>query len=609
MTEMKRFIYAVLAVAATLSFAACSQENDINTPGASGKNTLAFTVGAATRAEAGAPVVEQGQLIPLGEPIGDRRFFLEETVVSLDDPSFFATAETRGTPVYTENFETMSGGSFKGAAFPVATMTNGKITNAVYPNGNWADFTKNGEFWENSYEWDPWYDQDALLFYAKMLTEDPSAPATQVGVITSSYTFLNDANGQSMSFSYRSAAKAEDMQDILFAARSITKQEARKAVPILFYHALTGVKFATAYDNGDDVKTYIKKVELTGLYGYGKCYITSTAENGEYSDITANHSSASAVRWDFTVSGAAPSLSNVYYQDYPDDYVSYTGGSFTNKGNYPDSFSAAGNTKNLNDGDATMTFWFPAQRMTNNVVLTVTYEVELDGVRKEYKNTLELGKTLLAQDAGKNAEWKAGQLRTFTLKPNGVNVDIHDEVSGFKKDNVQIRNTGNVDAYIRATLVANWWGTAGTEECVAYGYINNTGTAYITPWSMSWDNTANKYVDNYGGEFTGLPAPGASGDWVRAKDGYFYYKNPVPPGKYTGEPTAEDPLFDEYNLNTTDHPVPRIYYLDGTMKEFTKVYLRMEIAVQAIEARKNASGSFEGYVNAWAGAGVTVVTE
>lgn len=609
MTEMKRFFYAVLAVAATLSFAACSQENDINTPGASGKNTLAFTVGAATRAEAGAPVVEQGQLIPLGEPIGDRRFFLEETVVSLDDPSFFATAETRGTPVYTENFETMSGGSFKGAAFPVATMTSGKIDNAVYPKGNWADFTKNGEFWENSYEWDPWYDQDALLFYAKMLTEDPSAPATQVGVITSSYTFLNDANGQSMSFSYRSAAKAEDMQDILFAARSITKQEARKAVPILFYHALTGVKFATAYDNGDDVKTYIKKVELTGLYGYGKCYITSTAENGEYSDITANHSSASAVRWDFTVSGAAPSLSNVYYQDYPDDYVSYTGGSFTSKGNYPDSFSAAGNTKNLNDGDATMTFWFPAQRMTNNVVLTVTYEVELDGVRKEYKNTLELGKTLLAQDAGKNAEWKAGQLRTFTLKPNGVNVDIHDEVSGFKKDNVQIRNTGNVDAYIRAMIVANWWGTAGTEECVAYGYANDSGTAYITPWSMSWDNTANKYVDNYGGEFTGLPAPGASGDWVRAKDGYFYYKNPVPPGKYTGEPTAEDPLFDEYNLNTTDHPVPRIYFLDGTMQEFTKVYLRMEIAVQAIEARKNASGSFEGYVNAWAGAGVTVVTE
>ena len=456
MTEMKRFIYAVLAVAATLSFAACSQENDINTPGASGKNTLAFTVGAATRAEAGAPVVEQGQLIPLGEPIGDRRFFLEETVVSLDDPSFFATAETRGTPVYTENFETMSGGSFKGAAFPVATMTNGKITNAVYPNGNWADFTKNGEFWENSYEWDPWYDQDALLFYAKMLTEDPSAPATQVGVITSSYTFLNDANGQSMSFSYRSAAKAEDMQDILFAARSITKQEARKAVPILFYHALTGVKFATAYDNGDDVKTYIKKVELTGLYGYGKCYITSTAENGEYSDITANHSSASAVRWDFTVSGAAPSLSNVYYQDYPDDYVSYTGGSFTNKGNYPDSFSAAGNTKNLNDGDATMTFWFPAQRMTNNVVLTVTYEVELDGVRKEYKNTLELGKTLLAQDAGKNAEWKAGQLRTFTLKPNGVNVDIHDEVSGFKKDNVQIRNTGNVGQYCQQVRRQLW---------------------------------------------------------------------------------------------------------------------------------------------------------
>ena len=86
MTEMKRFIYAVLAAAATLSFAACSQENDINTPGASGKNTLAFTVGAATRAEAGMPAVKQGELISMGEPIGNNKFFLEETVVSLDDP-------------------------------------------------------------------------------------------------------------------------------------------------------------------------------------------------------------------------------------------------------------------------------------------------------------------------------------------------------------------------------------------------------------------------------------------------------------------------------------------------------------------------------------------
>ena len=581
MTEMKRFFYAVLAVAATLSFAACSQENDINTPGASGKNTLAFTVGAATRAEAGMPVVEEADLIPLGEPIGNNKFFLEETVVSLDDPFFFATAETRGTPVYTQNFETISGGSFQGAAFPVATMTNGKIADAVYPKSSWADFTKNGEFWEHSYEWNPWFDQDALLFYAKMLTEDPSPAASQVGVITSSYTFLNDANGQSMSFSYRSASKAQDMQDILFAARSITKQEAKKAIPILFYHPLTGVKFATAWANDGDVKTYIKRVELTGLYGYGKCWVTSTTENGGYTDDTATHSSASAVRWDFSGNSASTSLSNVYYQDYPDDYVTYTGGSFTSKGNYPDSFSAAGNKQNLNDGDATMTFWFPAQKLTSATKLTVTFQVEVNGNRKTYTRELNLG------ELTNNDEWKAGQLRTFTLKPNEVDIDIHDEVSGYKKDNVQIRNTGNVDAFIRATVVANWWGfTQEDEEGVAMGYVDDQGSAFVTPWSMSWDASASKYVDNYGGEFTGLPAPGATSGWVRAQDGFFYYTEAVPAGKLTGEPAAEDPLFAEYNLNTTDHPVPHIYYLDASVKEYKKVHLKMEIPVQAIEAKE-----------------------
>ena len=594
MTEMKRFFYAVLAVAATLSFAACSQENDINTPGASGKNTLAFTVGAATRAEAGMPAVKQGELISLGEPVDNNKFFLEETVVSLDDPSFFETAETRGTPAYTENFLNLSGGKFQALAFPAETMTGQKEWYSTFPRtsygvkntNNFADFEKKGDFWEYSYPWDPWYDQETLLFFAKMVVNESTAFSgpelgQNIGVLRNSYEFTYDGTAPTMSFSYRSQLTAQEQQDILFAARPVTKAESRKAIPILFYHPLTGVKFATAWANDGDVKTYIKRVELTGLYGYGKCYVTSTTENGGYSDDTATHSSASAVRWDFTVSGASNTLSNVYYQDYPDDYVTYTGGSFTSKGDYPNSFSAAGNKQNLNDGDATMTFWFPAQKLTSATKLTVTFQVEVKGNRKTYTRELNLG------ELTNNDEWKAGQLRTFTLKPNEVNIDIYDEVSGYKKDNVQIRNTGNVDAFIRATVVANWWAfTQEGEEGVAMGYVDDQGSAFVTPWSMSWDASASKYVDNYGGEFTGLPVPGATTGWVRAQDGFFYYTKAVPPGKLTGEPAAEDPLFAEYNLNTTDHPVPHIYYLDASVKEYDKVHLKMEIPVQAIEAKE-----------------------
>ena len=226
-----------------------------------------------------------------------------------------------------------------------------------------------------------------------------------------------------------------------------------------------------------------------------------------------------------------------------------------------------------------MTFWFPAQKLTSATKLTVTFQVEVKGNRKTYTRELNLG------ELTNNDEWKAGQLRTFTLKPNEVDIDIHDEVSGYKKDNVQIRNTGNVDAFIRAMIVANWWGFAGNEEGVAMGYVDDQGSDFVTPWSMSWNASASKYMDNYGGVFTGLPVPGATSDWVLATDGYFYYTKAVPPGKLTGEPEAAKPLFNEYNLDAT--AVPDIYYLDGSVKPYNKVYLKMEIPVQAIEAKEN----------------------
>lgn len=578
----KHLLFVAIAALGAL-VCSCEREKDINTPGVVGENKLVFKVGAATRSEAGLPVAQQGQVISLGDPVEGHRFFLEETVSTAGDEIFATAPATRGTPVYTENFNVMGVGKFQGAAFPVQPMTDGQISDATYPDKSWADFEQNGEFWEHSYPWDPWYDQPALLFYAKMLTESTGGPAEPKGVVPGSYRFLNnDTDGQSMTFSYRSPMTAQEQQDIVFAARKITKQEAKKAIPILFYHALTGVKFATAWSNDSDVKTYIKKVEFSGIYAYGKCTIKSVTENGEYVDDADIHSSASAVSWNVSFNGVNSNTA-VYSQEYPDDYVGYTDGHFTSKGDYPESFSAAGNTQNLNDGDASMTFWFPPQTLSNDVKLKVTFEIEVNNTRKEYTRELDFG-TLTG-----NVTWKAGQIRTYTLKPNEVNVDIHDKVSGYKKDQVEIRNTGNVDAFIRATVVANWWGFAGNEEGVAMGYVDDEGSAFVEPWSMSWNATASKYEDNYGGEFDGLPAPGATSGWVRAKDGFFYYTEAVPPGKLTGEPTAAKPLFNEYNLDTQAHPVPRIYYLDGSVKEYDKVYLKMEIPVQAIEAKEGVA--------------------
>ena len=604
MTEMKRFIYAVLAVAATLSFAACNQENEIKTPGTVGDNTISFTLktGTETRSAVLSAAPQTGVLIPLENEAGEHSFYLEETIASLDDEAFFAPAETRGTPAYTQNFPNLSGGKFQALAFPAETMTGKKEWYSTFPRtsygqantNNFADFENKGEFWEYSYQWDPWYDQETLLFFAKMVVNESTAftgaeLGQNIGVLRNSYEFTYDGNAPKMSFSYRSQLTAKEQQDILFATRPVTRAESKKAIPMLFYHALSGVKFATAYENDSDVKTFIKKVELTGLYGYGKCYVTSTAENGDYVDNASTHSSADAITWDLTMSAATNSLSYVYTQTYSEsDVVTYSGGSFTNKGEYPSTFSQAGNKNNLNDGDASMTFWFIPQAMTDKVKLTVTYDVEINGTKKEYKNTLDLGTAILAQSSDASKVWKAGQIRTFTLKPDVVNITIEDKVTKFEKTDVVITNTGNVNCFVRAMIVANWFGMAGTEEGVALGYDGPESTTYVPSWKLNYPAR----TDNYGGVFTGLPGD----NWVRAKDGFFYYKKIVEPGKPT-----DDALFTKYSLNTTEHPVPEIYYLDGSKKPFTNVHLRMEIPVQAIEAQEGKT-----WQDAWTDAGVTV---
>ena len=585
---MKRFFYAVLAAAATLSFAACKEEVDNTTPEPLGDKVVAFTLQKTdTRSATGTSDAYRGEKLPMGV-IDGQAIFLEETITSLDDvPS--VTPETRGTPLYSENFLTISGGSFKGLAFPAADMTDKQASAASWPEGDF-EYTPRNQ-WERQYEWDPWFEQDALLVYAKMLTEyTGTSYSGPIGVIPTSYQYSYNATaGQTMSFSYRSPLTAEDQQDILFAARTVTSKEAKKQVPMIFYHALTGVKFATAHLNDGNVKTYIKSVSFSGIYGYGKCTITSTAENGGYSDDPAVHSSASAVSWTTSYNGVN-SATAVYSQDFPEDPVTYAAdGRFTNNGSYPSSFSQAGNKNNLNDGDATMTFWFVPQTLTDATKITIVFEIEVDGNRKEYTRVVK-GTDL------NNIEWKAGQLRTYTLKANEVDVKIEDEVHGFVKDNVVITNTGNVNAYIRAHIVANWWGkTIAGDDGLALGYIGddeapNDPIEYVTAWKM-----VGTTGDNYGGVFTGLPGT----DWVYGNDGFFYYKNAVAPGEATGSP-----LFTKYELVTTEHPVPIIWYLSGTsgLKKFTQVRLVMDLPVQAIEAK----AEYADYKAAWAAAGVTL---
>lgn len=577
MTEMKRFFLAVFAVAAALSLASCSEElidgngNGSNRPKSGDPNTLIFSLvqnGPQTRSEvASAPKLEA--MIPMGDPVEGYNFYLEETVEEADAVAY--SPATRGTPVYTENFADMFD-QFYGVVYDQAGTT------VVAPD---AGFSNAGSYWQRKFDTNPYDNHNVLYFFLR-------APGTTAGMSNLTYRVAN--NGRAITeFDYTVPLNAVDQNEILITGRSVTKDQAQEAIPILFHHALTGIKFASDNDNSTDaVKTYITKVEFpNALFRSAHFRITSSWENGKWQDDPDIHSSSDTGVSNVS-SGQQLNSSEVFTLNLTEsDMVDFAkGGSFTSKGEYPDSFAEAGNNKNLNDGDASKTFWLIPQRMNNNIVMDVTFHVISAGKDSgPITRRIQIGRILT-----NSVTWRAGQIRTFTLKADLMDVDITDKVNGFEKTDVEITNTGNIDSFIRAHITANWFGNAGNTYGVAVGYPSETSTTFIEAWKMSKSGTT--YTDNFGGSFENLP--GAK--WVQGPDGFFYYTEAVPAGT-----KIPSPLFTKYSVSGTNIP-PTIWYQDtkNVRHQYTGVELVMEIPVQAIEAEEGKN-----YKQAWEAVGVT----
>lgn len=94
--------------------------------------------------------------------------------------------------------------------------------------------------------------------------------------------------------------------------------------------------------------------------------------------------------------------------------------------------------------------------------------------------------------------------RTEPMKSTFEYAKVSCEVTG-SKENVQIKNTGNTAAYIRAAYVVTWRDADGK-------------VAVSVPGDYSYTLTEN--LGNY---------------WSKGTDGYFYYSLPVFPGRSTEE--------------------------------------------------------------------------
>lgn len=96
---------------------------------------------------------------------------------------------------------------------------------------------------------------------------------------------------------------------------------------------------------------------------------------------------------------------------------------------------------------------------------------------------------------------------TNTFTPASVSTEVNEDFDGTTKSNVTIKNTGNIDAYIRAAVIVNWANDAGE--------ISGTPVTN-TDYSITYNT-------------------GENGDWFVGSDGYYYCKTSVKSEKQDAE--------------------------------------------------------------------------
>lgn len=609
-------IYIITAVLATVALISCQREKSFDRDDvASNDIVFSFSNASSTRSSESLSQVES-TIFSLGASDDEGTFFaLEETVVDLNE----IQSATRGTPVYTGNV----GNLYKNDLFVHAdAFAEGVVADAIYQNvDNAIDVEKvdekteiNGWRYHYNYNKNPWPGDDDVDFYFRM-------PSKMNGVKNDAYTYENNT----IAFDYTSpVTTGEDadrqdatvLQDLIFATRTINKSTHDAALPhgapVLFRHALTGVKFATAnYISGDvgGTKTYIKSVKFIGLRNGGHCVFNPDNTEESNIDDTDVYSSKNSFTWT-PPTGSTTFPTGEFIQNYePANYAQnvYDGSTLLNPNDTPSFFAedkvsgVAGKTTNewnINDQNGTMTFWFiPQQINSDDIKLEITFYIQAGEKKSE-----DITRTLTLRDFTKNANWQAGQLRTYVLKATEVAVTVEDQMSddGQTKNMIQIRNMGNVPQWVRATVVAFW---ADDDGNAVYGYKASEGSDFVTPWSLDTEISESPLYGQFTKDEEGTVGfPGK--DWVKGSDGYYYFTDIIGVDR-----AATTNLFATYAITTT----PDMYKLNrkSLKREKISVHLEMKIVVQAILAKANQirqnDGSYiytaaEDYQQAWADA-------
>ena len=150
---------------------------------------------------------------------------------------------------------------------------------------------------------------------------------------------------------------------------------------------------------------------------------------------------------------------------------------------------------------------------------------------------------------------------TAVIENGGAPVVGSNENTGKTKTNVQIKNTGDTDAYIRVAVVVNWADATGTRVWAQKPVLG-------TDYTITYD------LNNYD----------LNNSWSLGSDGYYYYSGKVAPNGVTPV------LITSAEVLTTG---PK-----GT--DGTQYYLSVEIVASGIQAEgiTNANSAAEAWANA-----------
>lgn len=575
-------IHIVLAILAIAALTSCQEEKSFNGKTLD-KGDVAFVLqsGPSTRsADLGSPVTK-GINVPIGR-VGNMNLYLEETVTNLN--SF--VPETRGVPVFTENV----GKLYADKLFVHAV--GGGFGDAVFGTDGMA-----GDGWRYSHHYgdkDPWPDDgSAVKFYLRI-------PSEMSGV-----TFGDDAYaaGAKTTFTYTSPLTAEDQADIIFTGISLDeathKSNLPDGTPVTFHHALTAVKFAIANPEDEVENIQVNTISFTGLKNTGTCTVNPNAA-GTAADPFVVWTGTSATTTSEQQGDETITKPNVISQTFvAGDLVEFNK---TNNPDFGDSFFNPGDgtaakpgtdKQNINTQTASKTFWLVPQAFAeSDAVLRISYTINGND---EYID-LDLGEVLAS------VEWKAGQLRTYTIRMDEVNLKIEDTVTthgeandgyaGSIKENVTITNTGNTKAFIRAAIVGQWLDYLNRP---VFGFTDKVNHLYLVE---SWyeDQFVNK--DRRHGLFVDLPGydvPNPNNGWMLCDDGYYYYTAVVPPiTEVTQVSQAQTAaLFTSYTVGT----IPNTE-IAGQEIENASMHFELEISTQAVSAIK-LDGSVYTWDEAW----------